>query len=310
MAITDLTEKSFQPLDINTPVVDRIGRPTPAFTQQQRSFRKVLIAQSKATNAAIIQEGEVRAEADYANALLVDQVTAEALGFTAAVMMKMEVEIAPTGVLARYKIVASLDPGGDLVTTGMYFDIVEDLDNPGDYLGEITLDADRLKLGRADEAGMFPFYIDGGIVYIETAVIQNLSLGTEKLAPNSVTDLVVAYQGSAVSPGSAIVGTYVPGASASGDTGVLLQLAGFMDKPYDNPSNFGYWQLLLYRNGVNIAASPLLFYDDNFAYPVSMAFADTSPGANPYYEFTASGVSGLLGFTISGSTMLATLFKR
>lgn len=306
--LDDLTEKTFAPLDINTPIVDRVGNPTPAFKQQQRSFRKVLIDQSKATNAAIIQEGEVRAEADYANALLVDQVTAEALGFTAAVMMKMEVEIAPAGVLVRYKIVASLNPGGALVSTGMYFDIVEDVLNPGEYLGEITLDADRLKLGRADQAGSFPFYIDAGVVYIESAVIKSLSIGTDKVSVGAITELVVAYGGS-TGVGSAMVGTTVP-TSGTNDTGVLIQMAGFMDKPYFDSGNFGYWQIQLRRNSGVIASSPGLFYDDNFAYPISMMFADSSPGVNPYYDFVAVGLSGPCGFSISASTMVCSRFKR
>lgn len=309
--LDDLTDKSFQPLDINTPIVNRVGNPTPAFTQQQRSFRKVLIDQSKNTNAAIIQEGEVRAEADYANALLVDQVTAEALGFTAAIMMRMEVEIAPAGVLARYKIVASLNPGGDLVTTGMYFDIVEDVLNPGEYLGEITLDADRLKLGRADEAGSFPFYIDGGIVYIETAVIKNLSIGTEKVSPRGVTDATIGEQVGSADPGDPYFVTQgVPVADDPNITGMLIDFTAFMARPSIGSGNFGDWRIRLYRNGVHIKETPNLYYDDNFAYPVVAKWFDNAPGIDPVYLINGSVISGPGDFQVSGGLAIFTLLKR
>ena len=309
--LDELTEQTFQPLDINTPIVDRVGNPTPAFKQQQRSFRKVLITQSKNTNAAIIQEGEVRAEADNASALLVDTVTAEALGFTAAILMKAEVGINPAGVLARYQIVASLDPGGGLVQTGMYFDIVEDVLNPGDYLGKIHLDADKVTMGRVDQAGMFPFRLEAGVVYIETAVIKSLSIGTSKMSVRAITDVTVAFQsGAPVGPSSTILAQGVPVADPASVNGVLVDFIAFMDRPTLDSGNVGYWRVLLYRNGVVIGATPAMFYDDNFAYPVPGRWFDPAPGIDPAYTIGGEVLTGPGNFTIDGGVAIFTLLKR
>ncbi len=308
--LDELNEKVYPPLDIMSPIATQRGLPTQQFSDRQRQFERTIIAQHNENRAAINEEAEVRAGADFANALYVNQATAEALGFEAGVMMRMEAGVTPAGVVARYQIQGRIEADGVEYTNGVVFDFIEDPDNPGEYLGQIQLDADRLKLGKADEDGTFPFYIDAGVVYIENAVIKNLSIGTEKVALNAITDLVVAYQGGAVGVGATIVSTYVPGASAANDTGVLVQLAGFMDKPVFDAGNFGYWQVQLYRNGSLIASSPALFYDDNFAYPVVMAYADATPGANPLYAFVAVGLSGPCNFTVDGSIMLASLFKR
>lgn len=308
MALAPLTDKIFQPLDVNTPVVDRLGMPTPAFVRHQQSFRKVLLAQGNDNAAAIIQEGEVRAEADYANALLVDQVTAEALGFTAAIMMKMEVEIAPGDVFARYKIVASLDPGGDLVTTGMYFDIVEDVLNPGQYVGQITLDADKLKLGRVNEEGTFPFVIDGGVVYIETAVIKDLSLGTAKLSYNAATSIVITGQGGLAGPGGS---TLMQSASIFNEYGaVSIDVSSFLNRPSADAANVGDLYVSIQRNAVEITRRTM-FYDDNFAYPIAFTHVDyPTVGATHDYDIYCGVLSGLGNWDMKDTVVRLINFKR
>lgn len=196
MATLDESPAQFQVLDINTPVVDRLGMPTPTLLRNQQSFRRVITAQARAINeqtgaielntAAITQEAEVRAAADNVSAILVDRVTAEALGFEAAILMRAEIGINPAGVLARYQIMVSLNPGGALVNSGMMFDVVSN--GAGGYLGQIILDADKVKIGRANTSGVFPFYLDGNTLYIDTAVIRNLTVGTEKIALFAITN--------------------------------------------------------------------------------------------------------------------------
>lgn len=308
--LDDLDPKSYPPLDILTPIATQRGLPTQQFKDRQAQFERTIIAQHNENRAAIREEAEVRAGADFANALYVNEATAEALGFEAATMVRMESGVSPAGVIARYQIVGRIVGGGTQYLNGIYFDFVEDPDNPGQYLGQVQVDTDRFKLGRADENGTFPFYLDGGVVYIESAVIKNLSIGTEKIDYSAITDLTIAYQGVAVSPdGNEIVSAVVP-AAATGDSGVLIQLTGFITKPVLGPSNFGEWRYFLRRNGVEIASSPTLYYDDDIVYPLAFVHPDVATGLDPLYDFQASLFSGDGNFEIIQCKMIASRFKR
>lgn len=314
MATLDEKPEQFQPLDINTPVVDRNGFPTPVLLRNQQSFKRTILAQAKAINEAtgeielnsarIDQEAEVRAAADNASAILVDRVTAEALGFEAAILMKAEVGINPAGVLARYQIMVSLNPGGALVNSGMMFDVVSN--GSGGYLGQIILDADKVKIGRANSTGTFPFYLDGGTLYIETAVIRNLSVGTNKLAINAATSIVITGVGGSYGPGSIL-----QSASIFNEYGaVSIDFSAFLDRPGSNSSNFGYLRVESYRDGIMITARDL-FYDDNFAYPFSFTHVDfPSVGSSHIYEIRLTNLSGAGQYAMNSGVLRLINFKR
>lgn len=314
MATLDEKPEQFQPLDINTPVVDRNGFPTPVLLRNQQSFKRTILAQAKAINEAtgeielntarIDQEAEVRAAADNASAILVDRVTAEALGFEAAILMKAEVGINPAGVLARYQIMVSLDPGGALVNSGMMFDVVSN--GGGGYLGQIILDADKVKIGRVNTTGTFPFYLDGNTLYIENAVIRNLTIGTNKLAYNAATSIVITSPGGAVGPGG-----YLAGASIYNEYGaVSIDFSSFLDRPGSSSSNFGYLRVRILRNGSEIT-SRTLFYDDNFAYPFAFTHVDyPSVGATHTYDAQLLNLSGQGWYSMFDGVMRLINFKR
>lgn len=314
MATLDESPTQFQPLDINTPVVDRNGFPTPVLLRNQQSFKRTILAQAKAINEAtgeielntarIEQEAEVRATADTANAIMVDRATAEALGFEAAILLKAELGITPAGVLVRYQITASLNPGGALVSTGLYFDIVSN--GAGGYLGQITLDADKVKIGRANTTGTFPFYLDGNTLYIETAVIRNLSVGTNKLAYNAATSIVITGVGGAGGPGS-----YLQSASIFNEYGaVSIDFSAFLDRPNSNSGNYGYLRVLVYRDGTPLTQRDL-FYDDNFAYPFAFTHVDyPSVGASHFYQAQLINLSGAGQYTMTAGVLRLINFKR
>ena len=308
--LDDLDVKSYPPLDIMTPIADQRGLPTQRFSDRQRQFERTIIAQHNENRAAINEEAEVRAGADFANALYVNQATAEALGFEAGVMMRMEAGVSPAGVVARYQIVGRVVPDtGPQVLNGLYFDFIEDPLNPGQYLGQVQIDTDLFKLGRADENGVFPFYLDGSTVYIEDAVIKNLSIGTEKVALQAITEITTATQPISVGPnGNQIVLVDVP--TVADNNGIIIQYSGFMALPAANPSNVGSWQILLNRNGSQIAGTPALDYDDNYAYPVAAIFVDETPGVDPEYQLLTNLIAGPGFFTVGGGQAIFTQYKR
>lgn len=306
MATLDqLDSHVFQPLDVNTPIVNREGRPSPSFTQHQQTFRKVLLAQTNESRAAIVQEGEARAEADNANALLVDSVAAEALGFTAAILMKMEVGVNPAGVLVRYQIMGSLVAGGVPVKTGMFFDIVSD--GGSGYLGRVHIEASKFSVGVEGSSGVFPFYIEAGIVYIESAVIKNLSVGTGKLAYNAATALVITGQGVLAGPGSPTLQT----AGIYNEYGaVSVDVSTFLNRPSADPANTGDLFVAIQRNGVEITRRTM-FYDDNFAYPIAFTHVDyPSTGVSHSYTAVCGNLSGLGNWDMKDTVLRLINFKR
>jgi len=314
MATLDESPTQFQPLDINTPVVDRNGFPTPVLLRNQQSFKRTILAQAKAINEAtgeielntarIDQEAEVRAAADNASAILVDRVTAEALGFEAAILMKAEVGINPAGVLARYQIMVSLDPGGTLVNSGMMFDVVSN--GGGGYLGQIILDADKVKIGRATTTGTFPFFLESNVLYIENAVIKNLSVGTNKLAYNAATSIVITTPGGLVGPG----GLLRDAAIFNEYGAVSIDFSSFLNRPSAGGGNFGYLQIRIARNASQITQRTL-FYDDNFAYPVAFTHVDYAPsGLTCTYTATLHNLSGDGNYDMTDSVLRLINFKR
>lgn len=314
MATLDENPEQFQPLDINTPIVDRLGKPTPVMLRNQQSFKRVITAQAKAINeatgdielntAAIVQEAEVRATADTANAIMVDKATAEALGFEAAILLKAELGITPAGVLVRYQITASLNPGGALVATGIMFDIVSN--GAGGYLGQITLDADKVKIGRANTTGTFPFFLEGNTLYIENAVIKNLSVGTDKLSYNAATAIVITTPGGLVGPG----GLLRDAAIFNEYGAVSVDFSSFLNRPSAGGGNFGYLQIRIARNA-SVVTQRTLFYDDNFAYPVAFTHVDYAPaGLTCTYTATLHNLSGDGNYDMVDSVLRLINFKR
>jgi len=97
---------------------------------------------------------------------------------------------------------------------------------------------------------------------------------------------------------------------STNNTGLLLTFTAFMDRPSVNTDNYGYWGLLLKRNGVVIDSTPALFYDDNFSYQPVATFIDEDPGENPEYSIVSFLQSGLGWFDVKGGVLNVGLLKR
>lgn len=150
--------------------------------------------------------------------------------------------------------------------------------------------------------------IAAGAIYVHTLFADEVVI-TSKVAPNAISELTALIQGAAINPGSTLLSGVVPISSVN-NSGLLLTLTAFMDRPALGSGNFGYWRINLLRNGVLIDQTPLLFYDDNFSYQPVASFIDSSPGANPSYSVTTTLSSGDGDFEISGGVLNVGLLKR
>lgn len=148
-----------------------------------------------------------------------------------------------------------------------------------------------------------------GNVIIDGDLVVNGTITTSKVELGGITEVTTATQPVAVGPnGNQILLVDVP--TIADNTGVLIQYVGFMTLPTANPANVGGWQIYLYRNASLIAATPVLDYDDNYAYPVSIVFIDENAGIDPEYQLLTHLVSGAGAFTVGGGQAIFTQFKR
>lgn len=169
--------------------------------------------------------------------------------------------------------------------------------------GEITADMISVTSLEAISATLGNVVIDGDLVV-------NGTITTGKIALQAVTEITIALQGGGVGPSGALVLSADVPVTDTGTTGVLIQFAGFMDKPVFDAANFGYWSIQLYKNGSPIDGTPGLFYDDNFSYQPVAFWVDESPGTDPEYEIYTVLGSGPGDFTLTDSVGIFSLFKR
>lgn len=148
-----------------------------------------------------------------------------------------------------------------------------------------------------------------GSIHVSTLFADSVVI-TNKVAANAISELTGLVQVGSVGPGgTTILSGSVP-VTSTGNTGLLLTFTAFMDKPTFDPANFGEWSIQLNRNGVQIASTPPLYYDDNFSYQPVASFIDPTPGSNPTYSLTCTLHSGLGNFNVSGGVLNVGLLKR
>jgi hypothetical protein len=151
--------------------------------------------------------------------------------------------------------------------------------------------------------------LEAEIIRVSTLFADEVII-TGKVAPNAITELTAGLQVGLVGPnGDVAVDVDVP-VTTTNNTGVLLVYTAVMTLPTPNAANFGTWGLTLQRNGVTIDSTPLLYYDDNFMYPVVASFVDETPGTNPNYTLTTFLNSGLGLFALEGGLLNCSLLKR
>lgn len=345
--LANIDDKVYQPLDLNTPIAEQRSLfPSRSFSTAFQHFKRQLLAQTNegrakfreevelritkdeavanyvqemgvwftselgTTNAAIVEERTIRATADSANAILVDTVTAAALGYEAAVLMKMEAGVAPGGVTSRYQMLASITAGGALYKTGIFFDLVPA--GGGSYKGKVHVLADQFSIGSSEtDITNNPFYIDGGVVYIQKAKIKDLSIETEKVEYNGITDYVITSPGGLIVPGFSLPGATVRSASITVDNGasVAIRATGYQPRPSADPANNGIYRLSIYRGG-NLVTSMDIFYDDNFSQPFVLEAVDQPGNGTHSYSCTFAVQSGAGSVAVHQGVLSLQQFKR
>jgi hypothetical protein len=151
--------------------------------------------------------------------------------------------------------------------------------------------------------------LEAEIIRVSTLFADEVII-TNKIKPNAVSELSALFQVGSTGPGG---GTIVSGAvpiTTLSNTGLLLTLTAFMDRPNLDSGNFGYWSMQLNRNGTQIDTTPQLYYDDNFSYQPVASFIDPTPGADPTYSVTTTLHSGDGDFSITGGVLNVSLLKR
>jgi len=128
--------------------------------------------------AAIIQEATTRATSDTASATLISEVAVQAGEATASGLWKLEAIAAPIGVTVRLAALARVNNAGVYVQSGLLIDIIPI--GGGLYKSRIAMLADQIVLTNGTEVNI-PFVYEGGVLYLDTAVIRNLS-GNQILA--------------------------------------------------------------------------------------------------------------------------------
>lgn len=171
-------------------------------------------------------------------------------------------------------------------------------------LAELAVTAEKL----GDEAVVVG-KMAAGSIWVNTLFVNEV-VWTDAVKQNAISEVTALTQvGSAGPVNEVLVAGTVP-IDSTNNTGMILTFTAFMDRPDSDPGNFGYWGLLLKRNGVTIQSTPNLYYDDNFSYQPVASFIDEDPGEDPYYEVVTFLISGNADFTITGGVLNVGLLKR
>lgn len=178
---------------------------------------------------------------------------------------------------------------------------------PGEVTNEMLADL-AVSATKLQDAAVVIGKLAAGSIHVSTLFVDEVIV-TNKVAQNAISELTALLQVGSVGPGGVILSGAVP-ITSTNNTGLLLTLTAFMDRPALGTGNFGYWSIQLRRNGVQIDTTPQLFYDDNFSYQPVASFIDPTPGTNPTYEVRTTLHGGDGNFSITGGVLNVGLLKR
>ncbi|MCW5722442.1 MAG: DUF1983 domain-containing protein [Devosia sp.] len=257
-----------------------------------------LNAQFQSNAASVGSQLNALANTQGAQASLINQALAQSQFGTAEGLFGVDVVSGVGGVSTRLRGVARTSVNGTLREAGFFVDLMSN------GTSRFAVKADQFYFLSANGSYLTaPFYVQAGVVYINNAVIQNLQTGN--IAGGAVSAAVQTGRGPARPFGGVL---QEAGISVSGGW-VAIDFAAVLDRPTENPANFGYLALRLYRNGQQIAVWEM-FYDDNFAYPISVSWRDEPPpGTWNHYSMQATNQSGQGVWTIAGGTLRLMNFK-
>jgi hypothetical protein len=248
----------------------------------------LLVAQFGSSTAVAAQHIGVTASELYAQAVFSQEVAVEFGGITASGLRTTVATAGPEGWEVKIADIVRASGAGVDVEAGTYTlinsggealwvckasrfaFISEDL---GVVKSVFAYDGATLKLINAE--------VEGDLVVRGTIRTEHLQLG-------AVLGMVTTGKGPVVWSGGGSMqaaAIYVPEGVVRVDVNCVL------NRPSESPWNYGYLTIYVIRNG-SVIDSRSIFYDDNFAYPISFTSADTPPaGATHVYSVEASGGS-------------------
>ena len=124
-------------------------------------------------------EGKITAQSD-----AITQVTATANGASATGLLRVQAVAAPAGAQTRIGLRAEASSGSNTTAAAMF------MDARSDGTSHISFLADRFAIVTGGTAGAtrhVPFVVSGGGVFMDTAFIENLTVGTLKLADEAAS---------------------------------------------------------------------------------------------------------------------------
>lgn len=137
-----------------------------------------------ATQAGAIGNMYTRAQTDSAIAAALIDVSAMAGEASAYGRMRVSAYATAAGSVSRVGLAARAEMGGTVGLAALFLEAMSD------GTSRVSVVADRFAIVSgtgATAARTVPFYVDGGVTYIRSAVIQNATIGKLKLATGSVT---------------------------------------------------------------------------------------------------------------------------
>jgi hypothetical protein len=151
---------------------------------------------------------------------------------------------------------------------------------------EFVVQADKFAIVHDDGSAMVaPFAVVGGVVYIDTAIIRDLTVGTTKLADNAVTIPVSAYSSGTL--GGATSARSIQSLSIDSEGGPILILASFK---LISGSLAGTATIKIQRDGSDIYSTNANFVGSS-NYPIAMNIMDTPGSGSHTYEIELSSTN-------------------
>jgi hypothetical protein len=189
-----------------------------------------ILAQANGNAAAIVTEQTVRADADTAIASSVTTLQSAVGDNLSSIQTIQEVQ---DGIAAGYLI--KLDVNGYVSGFGLY--------NDGGS-SQFLVNADTFAVGKLGASGVLPFIVDGGVVYINAAVIKDATIDSAMIADAAVLTAhidnaaITNAKIGALAVGSAEIQAAAIGSAKIGDAAITtakigdaqvdtLQLAGY-----------------------------------------------------------------------------------
>jgi hypothetical protein len=152
-------------------------------TQAAVDFTTLLLAEFDGNIAVAAERVATSANEFEALSQIVSEVAVEVDGVTAGGIFAMQASAGPSGWQTKISAVVRASANGSFFEAGWY----TLLNSNGDSIFAVKANSFYF-LDQNGQVIDSPFYISGGTVYIKTAVIQDLSIGTNKIANNAVTD--------------------------------------------------------------------------------------------------------------------------